>query len=382
MTVAVLLPFLISVFGTLWSLNSYWLNEPGDTRSAMAFRLSFLQDGFALIACVATLRRTKRYWLSAMASVLTLTSWFWLSVTMLPMGLVFLGTVASIGIGIWSFVVIRKPEVRYGFSSQFDPVDRLGQLVLPRFPNIVPTPSNISRMSVISLLGLCLVGILIGGALHVHDDHIRTLDAEREAKKNEEERLANKTKRIQELKEKVQTALTQFDVNKDMAADTLFGAWDHNTGYYGEALDGMVGELTIDQQQKLFQLKEMIKPRVEKKLAEGEEVLRQWREEREKREASKQEPSGESSSGGWFGGGRKVYGTWRDLQNVVRGKSQQEVVAILGKPSSIYSNGTLADHSDDEVWTYYDILRHPVTGQAQTADVHFARGTCTDVTDR
>jgi hypothetical protein len=365
MTVAVLLPFLLSTAGTLGMC------------SAPAFWLSFLQDGFALFACVATLRRTKLYWLSVMASVLTLIPWFWLSFTILPIGLVFVGTVASIGIGTWSFVVIRKPEVRYGFGSQFDPVDWLGKIVLRRLPkfNIAPTPGNISRASVLSLSGLCLVGVLIGGILQDRDE-------KRKKNEHQAETLADKAKRTQEMKEKVQTALTQFDANKDLAADTLFEAWKHDNGYYKEVVEEAVRGTTSYQQQKMFQLKTMIQPRIDKDKAETEAWLRKQSEERERREASKKEPSDDSSGGGWFGGGKKVYGTWRDLQVVVRDKSQQQVVAILGKPDSIYTSGTFADHSDDEVWTYYDMLRHPVTGQKQSADVHFARGICNGVTDR
>ncbi len=278
MTVAVLLPFLLSTAGTL------------GVCSAPAFWLSFVQDGFALFACVATRCRTKLYWLSVMASVLTLTSWFWLSFTVLPTGLVFVGTVASIGIGTWSFVVIRKPEVRLGFGSQFDPVDWLGQIVLPRLPafKIAPTPGNINRALVLSLSGLCLVCVPIGGILQDRDE-------KQKAKEYQAETLANKTKRIHEITEKVQTALTQFDANKDMAADALYDA--SGEGYYSDALDQVAGTLTADQQQKLFQLKQMIQPRIDKRRAEAEEWLRKSREEREKREAAKNVPTQNAEEG-------------------------------------------------------------------------------------
>jgi hypothetical protein len=81
-----------------------------------------------------------------------------------------------------------------------------------------------------------------------------------------------------------------------------------------------------------------------------------------------------------FSGGGKVYGTWLDVQKMVQNRSQQEIVAMLGKPDFINTFGTLADHSDDEVWVYYKRLRHPVTGQTQDADVHFAHGICNYVT--
>lgn len=296
MTVAVSLPLVISTVGTLVSLLAD-ASDVGGVRSAWALRLSFLQNGFALFACVATLRRTKRYWLPIMGSILTVTSWFWLSFTSLPMGLIVVGTVASFVVGIWSFFVVRKPEVRFGFDAQFDPVDSLWQIVRSRIPNltIAQTPANISRASVLGLSGLCVLGILIGGLLQAHDERVRKSDEARRAEERQAESLANETKQIQETKEKLQRALTQFDVNKGMAADTLYEAWHYNS-YYDKVLDEMSREMTMDQQQKLFQLKEMIQPRIDKVHAETEEWLRHIREEREKDSAHVESPEKHDSS--------------------------------------------------------------------------------------
>ncbi len=283
MTMATLLPLLISCCGIIASQA----NHIG-VRSALAFWMSFLQNGFAFCACVLTFRRTKRYWLPAAASILTIVSWFWLSFTMLPFRLLVVGTAASCGIGGWAFYTVRKPEVRFAFGSQFDPVDAAGRFMLSRLAaNVSPTPGTISRTVVFSLLGLCVIGLLLGGTLHTVDDQLRTREEAQERAKRDAEFQGQKTKQIQAIKEKIQRALTQYDVNNGMAADTLYDA--SGDGFYSETLEQVAGTLTADQQQKLFQLKQMIQPRIDKRHAETEEAWRQLREERERREASAQQ---------------------------------------------------------------------------------------------
>ena len=282
MTVATLLPLLISCCGTI----AYGIGA----RSELAFWMSALQNGFAFFASVMTLRKTKRYWLPAMASVLTMISWFWLSFTVLPIGLVVVGTAVSWGVGIWAFYAVRTPEVQCAFDSQFDPVDAAGRFILSRLAaNCSPTLGTISRTVVLSLSGLCLVGLLLGGTLHSVDDQLRVREEAEARVKRDAEFQGQKAKQVQSIKEKIQRALTQYDMNKDMAADTLYDA--SGDGFYSETLNQVAGTLTADQQQKLFQLKQMIQPRIDKRHAEAEEWLRKSREEREKREAAKNVPS-------------------------------------------------------------------------------------------
>jgi len=177
MIVAVSLPLLASIPGVLAFLAS---NLHGETRNATASWMTFLQNGFALFACVMSLCGTKQYWLPLTASVLTFVAWFWLSFSTVPLAWVFAGTLVSIGIGIWSFIVLRKPEVRSGFGVQFDPVDSIAKFVLPRLPKfkVEPTSGNISRASVLSLCSLCVVGILIGSLLGKGDTAHRTWQRE------------------------------------------------------------------------------------------------------------------------------------------------------------------------------------------------------------
>jgi hypothetical protein len=61
------------------------------------------------------------------------------------------------------------------------------------------------------------------------------------------------------------------------------------------------------------------------------------------------------------------------------GKSQKEVVAVLGKPDSVFPHGTLSrdrwgNNPDDEVWTYYDKVKHEATGKLMGIEVHFRKG--------
>jgi len=289
MTVAVVLPFFISFCGVVLLhpelLSQAPVRDIG-VRGEIAFWMSFLQNGFAFCACVLTLRRTKRYWLPAAASTLTIVSWFWLSFTMLPIGLLVVGTAAACGIGVWAFYTVRKPEVRFAFGSQFDPVDAAGRFMLSRLAaNVSPTPGTISRIVVLSLSGLCVVGLLVGGTLHTVDDQLRVREQSQERAKRDAEFQGQKTKQIQAIKENIQRALTQYDVNKDMAANTLYDA--SGDGFYSETLNQIAGTLTVDEQQKLFQLKQMIQPRVDKRHAETEEWLRKSREERERHDGGK-----------------------------------------------------------------------------------------------
>ena len=95
-----------------------------------------------------------------------------------------------------------------------------------------------------------------------------------------------------------------------------------------------------------------------------------------------------AAAGSLVGGGGKVYNGSNEIESLIYHKTQQDVVAILGKPDSIFSGGVLVrpgtplggETVDDEVWTYWKILQHPATGQAQSACVHFAGGRCIAVT--
>lgn len=164
MVVAVSLPLLLSVPGVLTFLAG---NLRGGERNALAFWMTFIQNGFALFACVMTLRGTRHYWLPMTASVLAFLAWFWLSFSSVPMAMVFAGTLVSVGIGVWSFIVLRKSDTRAVFDYQFDPVNVAGTIVLPRIPKfkIEPTPRNISVAFVLSLCSICLLGIGLGSLL-------------------------------------------------------------------------------------------------------------------------------------------------------------------------------------------------------------------------
>ena len=70
----------------------------------------------------------------------------------------------------------------------------------------------------------------------------------------------------------------------------------------------------------------------------------------------------------------KVYGSVDEMRSLIGGRSQKEVVAILGKPDYISATGILASNRDDEVWSYDHKVRHAVTGQLQGIRVHFAKG--------
>jgi hypothetical protein len=182
MIVAISPPLLLSFIGVLVSLGH---NAGGSPRNTLAFWMAFIQNGYALYACVLTLRGTKQYWLPTTASILSFISWFWLSFSSIPLALVFVGTMISIAIGIWSVTVLRKPEVRSLFVFQFDPVESVGQLVLPRLPKVKidSTPGNISRASVLTLSSLCVIGILTGAILgNPADDWIKKLHEESVAK--------------------------------------------------------------------------------------------------------------------------------------------------------------------------------------------------------
>lgn len=56
------------------------------------------------------------------------------------------------------------------------------------------------------------------------------------------------------------------------------------------------------------------------------------------------------------------------------GATEEEVVAVLGKPAHMHSGGTLQGGVDDEVWTYYDKIRHKATGKLRGIEVHFRKG--------
>jgi hypothetical protein len=79
------------------------------------------------------------------------------------------------------------------------------------------------------------------------------------------------------------------------------------------------------------------------------------------------------------GSHNKLYDSVDQIEQELKGKHQKVVVATLGKPDHIFPKGTFNDRSDDEVWTYYDTFRHPVTGQKQKAEVHFAKGICIQI---
>jgi len=164
MTVAVSLPLLVSVPGVVASLTD---NLAGGGRNALAFWMTFIQNGTALFACVMTLRGTTRYVLPSLASVLAVVAWFWLAFSSLPMVLVLLGMAVSVLVGVWAFGTIRKPNIRAAFGSSFDPVGSLANLILPRLPKIhaEPTPANATRFWMLTLPGLCLAALAAGWLL-------------------------------------------------------------------------------------------------------------------------------------------------------------------------------------------------------------------------
>ncbi len=55
------------------------------------------------------------------------------------------------------------------------------------------------------------------------------------------------------------------------------------------------------------------------------------------------------------------------------GKSQQEVMKMLGKPDRVHKAGRLVDGTlYEQSWRYDDMLKHPVTGHSQNLQIFFS----------
>ncbi len=173
MIVAASLPLVVCSGGFLEVLLA---PLTGETMITIALGLTALQNGWVLFACITTLRGRRTYLFPLTASVAVFVAWFWTAFTPLSVGFQILGTLISIPIGLWSFTVLRTPEVRSEFDGQSDPVEPIGRMIIARLPKLKldPTPQNINRVSVIGLSGLAVLGLLLGRVFAPADEDAKT----------------------------------------------------------------------------------------------------------------------------------------------------------------------------------------------------------------
>lgn len=168
------------------------------------------------------------------------------------------------------------------------------------------------RIAIGAFAVACLLLLLVGKSMFFGRSGGGYQDIMQEYKAKD---AAEDAKRVQEFKEGVQRALAQFDANKEMAADTLYEA-SKGCRSYSHDLDEVMRQLSMDQQQKLFQLKKMIGPRVARDKAKEEaeddamvqesERKRGQGEDRENGQASGNSSGGISAKGGGIHGEARV----------------------------------------------------------------------------
>jgi hypothetical protein len=158
MIVASSLPLLFSVYGLLF-----------ERVAEIGILLSIANNGFVVAASAILLRSRKHYWLAISASLLTFLGWFWLSFEIKGTGVLWPGTGFSIVVGIWAFLTLRTPKAKAAFENQADPIGPVLGFITSRIPKLAlePTPTNVNRVTIAALAGMCLVGCLAPGVWSV-----------------------------------------------------------------------------------------------------------------------------------------------------------------------------------------------------------------------
>jgi len=109
--------------------------------------LGLLQNGFILAAAVLTIQK-KDYRIAIVVSLFVLFGWVWMPAGILKC----ISAVIALPIGVWSFLALRKPELRQQFLNQDDPVAPVAQWVVAKF-GLQATPQNDSRVTLASMGG-------------------------------------------------------------------------------------------------------------------------------------------------------------------------------------------------------------------------------------
>lgn len=63
-----------------------------------------------------------------------------------------------------------------------------------------------------------------------------------------------------------------------------------------------------------------------------------------------------------------------EFRNLIVGKTQKEILEILGKPPN-----STQDYGDDVNWYYYNTTYDPITGTSSGAQVRFKNGICEEI---
>jgi len=218
MIVASSIPLLLSLYGLI--------AEP-----SIPFLLSVAHNGLVVAAAALSFRSPKQYRLAITASLMTFLGWFWIGflVRSNGIGVLLLGTAVSVAVGIWAFLTLRRPEAKAMFANQADPVTPLLEFITRRIPklNMEPTHTNVNRVSIATLLGVCLAGFIVSGVLGLFtgpSSYVRQFD------EKEKEAVA-----------KLEAALNSGDEqwaagNQDAAIDQYLIALDMMSNRFGWAI--------------------------------------------------------------------------------------------------------------------------------------------------
>ncbi len=90
----------------------------GDLKAMVAIAVALsLVHNCATIYATLQLKGLKSYRLATVGGYLVMGSWLWLLISGMAPGLPVFGVICGIAVGIWSLVVLRKPEVKAAFEK-------------------------------------------------------------------------------------------------------------------------------------------------------------------------------------------------------------------------------------------------------------------------
>ena len=365
------LPFLLGLWGLL--------------HLSMAGILGSLQNGFVFAAGFLMWRK-KDYRIALVASILLVFGWLWMPAGILKC----VSAVIALPIGIWSFLTLRKPDLRQQFVNQNDLVAPATQRIMAKL-GIQATPQNASRVELAVMGGVYALAVIfavvaanppsrIVGTWTKGDSH--SLRFTSDSVVMEREIVMKYSLKDASLTFHVSGAAIDMLLAKagagraaapgktlPMAMDAAFPVEfvSDDEMILGTPDDAGLGKLLSGEWHR-------VKAAEKEKDDKGVTATPNHKERRTDSTSGHEESETGNEHRTDSTSGPEESKTAADNPNELRGKSQEDVVAALGKPDSVFTGGTLVGGVDDEVWSYHDRVKHKVTGTLQTIQVHFNHG--------
>ena len=126
-------------------------------RFSVAGVLGLLQNGFVIGAGFVTPRK-RHYGVAVVASLFVFFGWLWM-----PAGTSrVLAALIALPVGIWTYLALRKPEIRQQFLNHNDPFASVTQWMVAKC-GLQSTPQNTNRVALATMGGVYVVAAIFAG---------------------------------------------------------------------------------------------------------------------------------------------------------------------------------------------------------------------------